>query len=120
VHLINRVGGIVLTCLPSQCIALAAMRDFVDTKPFGAVLTGLAAAATCYVAGSNDWRLIAWPSVVMSAYYLFFSAWESREKELSDRPTLSLSKMMRPGSGPPIRSISQPQPAQHSTLRQEA
>lgn len=50
------------------------MRDFVDTKPFGATCTGLAAGATCYVAGSSDWLLIASPLVVMCAYYLFFFA----------------------------------------------
>jgi hypothetical protein len=58
------------------------MRDFLDTKSFGATCTGLAAAVTCYVAGSSDWLLIASPLAVMSAYYLFFSAAELPKREL--------------------------------------
>jgi hypothetical protein len=57
------------------------MQDFVDTKPFGATCTGLAAAITCYVAGSSDWLLIASPLAVVAAYYLFFSASESQGRE---------------------------------------
>jgi hypothetical protein len=60
--------------LPFKSIALTNMRDIVDTRPFGATCAGLAAAVTCYVAGSGDWLLIASPLAVMSAYYLFFSA----------------------------------------------
>lgn len=50
------------------------MREFVDTKPFGATCTGLAAAGTCCAAGFADGLLIALPFAVMSLYYLFFSA----------------------------------------------
>ena len=48
------------------------MWEFADTRPSGAVFTGLAAAATGYVAGFNDWQLIAWPLAVVCAYCLFF------------------------------------------------
>ena len=48
------------------------MLDFIDTKPFGAACIGAATMTTCYVAGMNDWHLIAPPLLVMSAYYLFF------------------------------------------------
>jgi hypothetical protein len=50
--------------------SIAAMRDFVETKPFGATCTGLAAAATGYVAGCNDWLLIAFAA--MCSYSLIF------------------------------------------------
>lgn len=60
---------------------LQVMRDFVDTKAFGATCTGVAAAATCYVAGFSDWLLIASPMAVVSAYYLFFSASELPKRE---------------------------------------
>lgn len=50
------------------------MREFFDTKPFGAACTGLAAAGTCCAAGFADGLLIALPFAVTSLYYLFFSA----------------------------------------------
>jgi hypothetical protein len=43
-----------------------------DSKAFGAACVGVLIAAICYVAGMNDWRLIALPLAVALAYYFFF------------------------------------------------
>jgi hypothetical protein len=43
-----------------------------DSKGFGAACVGVLIAAICYVAGMNDWRLIALPLAVALAYYFFF------------------------------------------------
>jgi len=50
-------------------IILAAM---LDTKLFGAACIGVVTVAICYVAGMNDWRLIALPLLVVLAYHLVF------------------------------------------------
>jgi hypothetical protein len=48
------------------------MRNFIDGKHFGAACTGTVTVAICYVAGMDDWRLIALPLLVVLAYYLSF------------------------------------------------
>ena len=59
---------VVSAFLPS----FALMRVLIDGKHFGAACTGMATVAICYVAGMNDWRLIALPLLVVLAYYLSF------------------------------------------------
>jgi hypothetical protein len=54
------------------------LRDFFDTKPFGAACTGLAVLATSYVAGVTGWHLIILPALTMMAYDLSFSAQRPR------------------------------------------
>jgi hypothetical protein len=49
------------------------MRDFTETKPFGASCVGLFAFGTSYVAGADGWYLAALPLLAMFAYCLFFS-----------------------------------------------
>jgi len=49
------------------------MKDFFDTKLFGATCAGFAMLATCYVAGGSGWWLIILPLLVMTAYHLCFS-----------------------------------------------
>jgi hypothetical protein len=59
---------IVSASLPSFVL----MRNFIDEKHFGAACTGTVTVAICYVAGMNDWRLIALLLLVVLAYYLTF------------------------------------------------
>jgi hypothetical protein len=50
------------------------MRDFTETKLFGAGLVGLGALGTCYLAGLDNASVIALSLVAILAYHLFF--WE--------------------------------------------
>jgi hypothetical protein len=53
---------------------LRPLSHLLDTKPFGAICTGLAALATSYVAGATGWHLIILPLLVIAAYDLCFTA----------------------------------------------
>ena len=48
------------------------MRDFFDTKLFGAGCVGLSTLGTCYLADLNTTSLIALPLLAVLAYHLFF------------------------------------------------
>jgi hypothetical protein len=48
------------------------MRDFTETKFFGAGLVGLSTWGTCYLAGLDSVSLIALALLAMSAYHLLF------------------------------------------------
>lgn len=50
------------------------MRNFSDTRHFGAACTGLATLATSYVADANGWHLIILPLLLILVYYLIFRA----------------------------------------------
>jgi hypothetical protein len=50
------------------------MRDFTETKLFGAGLIGLGGLATCYLAGLDGASVIALSLLAMFTYHLFF--WE--------------------------------------------
>jgi hypothetical protein len=52
------------------------MRDFTDTKLFGAGCVGLGTLGTCYLAGLDSESLLALSLLGVLAYYLFF--WERR------------------------------------------
>jgi len=49
------------------------MRDFTETKLFGAGCVGLATVGTSYLAGMDSGFLITLPLLGMFAYYLCFS-----------------------------------------------
>jgi hypothetical protein len=55
------------------------MLNFTETKTFGVSCVGLGALGTSYLAGMDDWRLIALPLLGMFAYFFFFR--EARDKE---------------------------------------
>jgi hypothetical protein len=48
------------------------LREFLDSKFFGAAFTGGAAIATSYVAGATGWSLIILPLLAIAAYHLCF------------------------------------------------
>jgi hypothetical protein len=48
------------------------MRDFTETKLFGAGLVGLSTLGTCYLAGLDSGSVIALSLLTMFAYHLFF------------------------------------------------
>jgi hypothetical protein len=52
------------------------MRDFAETKLFGAGCVGLGAVGTCYLAGLDSASLIALSLLAMLAYHLLY--WERR------------------------------------------
>jgi hypothetical protein len=52
------------------------MRDFTETKLFGAGLVGLGTLGTCYLASLDSESVIALSVVAMLAYHIFF--WERR------------------------------------------
>jgi hypothetical protein len=52
------------------------MRDFTETKLFGAGLVGLSTLGTWYLAGLDGASVIALSLLAMLAYHLFF--WERR------------------------------------------
>jgi hypothetical protein len=49
------------------------MRDFIETKLFGAGCVGLSTLGTGYIAGIDSAYLIVLSLLAMSAYHLFFS-----------------------------------------------
>ena len=49
------------------------MRDFTETKPFGAAFVGLGTLGTLYLAGLDSEPLVALSMLAMVAYYLSFS-----------------------------------------------
>jgi hypothetical protein len=52
------------------------MRDFTDTKLFGAGLVGLGTLGTCFLAGLDNESVIALSLVATLAYHVLF--WERR------------------------------------------
>lgn len=52
------------------------MRDFTETKLFGAGCVGLGTLGTSYIAGLDSGSVIALSLMAVLAYYLFF--WERR------------------------------------------
>jgi len=54
------------------------MKNFFDTRPFGAAFTALATLATGYAANASGWYLIILPVLIVPAYYLIFAAQDTR------------------------------------------
>lgn len=48
------------------------LREFLDSKFFGAAFTGVTAVATTYIAGVTGWSLIILPLLAIAAYHLCF------------------------------------------------
>ena len=51
------------------------MLDFLETKPFGAVCVGVVALAT--LCQFSDWRVVVFPVVLMTVYYLLIDDGEA-------------------------------------------
>jgi len=62
------------------------MKNFFDTRPFGAAFTALATLATGYAANASGWYLIILPVLIVPAYYLIFAAQDTERTPWRARP----------------------------------